>query len=71
MEAAGDQHIFRSEYPAVPVPDNVTLPEFVLQDAELYAEKQVEAADAKLIVTDDVNYEKVRNVALVPRTTID
>ncbi|CAL1378330.1 unnamed protein product [Linum trigynum] len=141
MEAAGDQHIFRSEYPAVPVPDNVTLPEFVLQDAELYAEKvafvdaftgksytysdvvrdtrrfakalrslglrkkhvvvvmlpnvaeygivalgimaaggvfsginpashpseikkQVEAADAKLIVTDDVNYEKVKPLQL-------
>ncbi|CAN1141045.1 4-coumarate--CoA ligase-like 1 [Linum perenne] len=132
-----DQHIFRSQYPAIPVPEKVTLPEFVLQDAQLYAEKvafvdafsgnsytyadvvrdtrrfakalrclglrkkhvvvvvlpnvaeygivalgimaaggvfsgvnpashpleikkQVEAADAKLIVTNDVNYEKVK-----------
>lgn len=30
-----DEHIFRSHYGSVPVPDNVTLPEFVLQDAEL------------------------------------
>ncbi|CAN0858864.1 4-coumarate--CoA ligase-like 1 [Linum grandiflorum] len=136
-----DQHIFRSQYPAIPVPKNVTLPEFVLQDAELYAEKvafvdaftgksytyadvvrdtrrfakalrslglrkkhvvvvvlpnvaeygivalgimaaggvfsginpashpseikkQVEAADAKLVVTNDVNYEKVKALQL-------
>ncbi|KAJ8451514.1 hypothetical protein Cgig2_018148 [Carnegiea gigantea] len=34
-----EEHIFRSRYRPVPVPDNVTLPEFVLQDAELYSDK--------------------------------
>ncbi|KAL6969257.1 4-coumarate--CoA ligase-like 1 [Sarracenia purpurea var. burkii] len=34
-----EQYIFRSRYPPVPVPENVTLPDFVLQDSELYAEK--------------------------------
>jgi len=34
-----EENIFRSRYRAVPVPDNVTLPEFVLQDAELYSDK--------------------------------
>ncbi|KAL4282141.1 hypothetical protein GQ457_03G008770 [Hibiscus cannabinus] len=33
-----DEHVFLSKYPPVPVPDNLTLPEFVLQDAELYAD---------------------------------
>lgn len=32
-----DEHVFRSRYPPVPVPENMTLPEFVLQDAELYS----------------------------------
>lgn len=32
-----EEIIFRSRYPAVPIPDNLTLPEFVLKDAELYA----------------------------------
>ncbi|TQD71802.1 hypothetical protein C1H46_042670 [Malus baccata] len=35
--AQGDEHIFRSWSPDVRVPDNITLPEFVLQNAELYA----------------------------------
>ncbi|XP_068638490.1 4-coumarate--CoA ligase-like 1 [Aristolochia californica] len=35
---AQEDHIFRSHYPAVPVP-NLTLPEFVLQDADRYADK--------------------------------
>ncbi|KAK7305252.1 hypothetical protein VNO77_43154 [Canavalia gladiata] len=34
-----EEHIFRSQYSPVPVPDNVTLPEFVLQNAELYVDK--------------------------------
>ncbi|KAI3963848.1 hypothetical protein MKW92_033886 [Papaver armeniacum] len=34
-----EQYIFRSKYPAVKVPDDMTLPEFVLQEAELYADK--------------------------------
>ncbi|KAM7269038.1 hypothetical protein ACFE04_024535 [Oxalis oulophora] len=33
------EHIFRSKYPSVDVPDNVTLPEFVLSGAELYSDK--------------------------------
>ncbi|KAH8512885.1 hypothetical protein H0E87_006256 [Populus deltoides] len=89
--SAEEEHIFRSQRPAVPVPD-ITLNDFVLQDAELYADqllpnvaeygivalgimasggvfsganpaaheselkKQVQAADAKLIVTNDLNY---------------
>ncbi|XP_042494057.1 4-coumarate--CoA ligase-like 1 [Macadamia integrifolia] len=45
----GKEHIFQSQYPAVPVPDNMTLPEFVLHEAELYAEKVafVEAVSGK------------------------
>ncbi|XP_020539031.1 4-coumarate--CoA ligase-like 1 isoform X1 [Jatropha curcas] len=44
-----EEHIFRSRYPAVPVPENMTIPEFVLQDAELYADKVafVEAVTGK------------------------
>ncbi|EXB40297.1 4-coumarate--CoA ligase-like 1 [Morus notabilis] len=34
-----DEHIFHSRYPPVQVPDDVTLPEFVLGGFELYAEK--------------------------------
>ncbi|XP_060191634.1 4-coumarate--CoA ligase-like 1 [Lycium barbarum] len=33
------EHIFRSRYPPVQVPDNVTLPDFVLHNVELYADK--------------------------------
>ncbi|XP_076882097.1 4-coumarate--CoA ligase-like 1 [Bidens hawaiensis] len=32
-----EEIVFRSRYPAVPIPDNLTLPEFVLKDVELYA----------------------------------
>ncbi|OMO60521.1 AMP-dependent synthetase/ligase [Corchorus capsularis] len=48
-EQISDEHIFRSKYPPVSVPDNLTLPEFVLQDAELYADKVafVEAVSGK------------------------
>ncbi|MFS7992521.1 putative AMP-dependent synthetase/ligase, AMP-dependent synthetase-like superfamily [Helianthus anomalus] len=39
MTKADDEEIvFRSRYPSVPIPDNLTLPEFVLKDAELYAD---------------------------------
>lgn len=34
------EHIFRSRYPPVQVPDNVTLPDFVLHNVELYADRQ-------------------------------
>lgn len=34
-----EEHVFRSRYQNVPIPDNVTLPEFVLQNAESYADK--------------------------------
>ncbi|KAJ6713024.1 4-COUMARATE--COA LIGASE-LIKE 1 [Salix purpurea] len=46
--SAQEEHIFQSRHPAVPVPD-ITLPDFVLQDAELYADKVafVEAATGK------------------------
>lgn len=44
-----DEHIFCSRYPAVQVPDNVTLPEFVLGGSEVFAEKVafVEAVTGK------------------------
>ncbi|CAI9109796.1 OLC1v1009698C1 [Oldenlandia corymbosa var. corymbosa] len=44
-----DEHIFRSRYPRVQVPNDLTLPEFVLQNAELYADKVafVDAASGK------------------------
>ncbi|XP_043699303.1 4-coumarate--CoA ligase-like 1 [Telopea speciosissima] len=43
------EHIFQSKYSAVPVPDNMTLPQFVLHEAELCAEKVafVEAVSGK------------------------
>ncbi|KAJ6702223.1 4-COUMARATE--COA LIGASE-LIKE 1 [Salix koriyanagi] len=46
--SAQEEHIFQSRHPAVPVPD-ITLPDFVLQDAELYADKVafVDAATGK------------------------
>ncbi|KAJ8628822.1 hypothetical protein MRB53_022145 [Persea americana] len=34
-----EEHIFRSRFPAVPVPENKTLPEFVLEGCELFSEK--------------------------------
>ncbi|KAI3730818.1 hypothetical protein L1987_61996 [Smallanthus sonchifolius] len=34
----GEEIVFRSRYPSVPIPDNLTLPEFVLKDVELYAD---------------------------------
>ncbi|XP_008809099.1 4-coumarate--CoA ligase-like 1 [Phoenix dactylifera] len=37
--AEEEQHIFRSKFSAVPGPEGTTLPEFVLQDAEDYADK--------------------------------
>lgn len=47
--AHDEEHIFRSRHPAVPVLENVTLPDFVLQDAELYEDKVafVEAVTGK------------------------
>ncbi|KAJ4850187.1 4-coumarate--CoA ligase-like 1 [Turnera subulata] len=51
-----DEHIFRSRYPAMPVPDNLTLPEYVLQDAELYGDKVafVEAVTGKSYTYNEV-----------------
>lgn len=50
------EHIFRSRVPAVQVPDNITLPEFVLKDAELYADNVafVEAVTGKKITYGEV-----------------
>lgn len=47
--SAQEENIFRSRYPAVPVPENVTLPDFVLQDYELYSDRVafVEAVTGK------------------------
>ncbi|XP_062185746.1 4-coumarate--CoA ligase-like 9 [Phragmites australis] len=46
VEEEGQEHIFRSRFPPVAVPDDVTVPEFVLAGAEAYADKValVEAA---------------------------
>ncbi|KAI9102349.1 hypothetical protein K1719_023551 [Acacia pycnantha] len=52
-----DEFIFRSPHSGVvPVPDNVTLPEFVLQNSELYADKVafVEVASGKAITHGQV-----------------
>ncbi|KAJ1699983.1 hypothetical protein LUZ63_008495 [Rhynchospora breviuscula] len=51
-----DLHIFRSRFATVPVPDNITLPEFVLQDAQKYSEKVaiVEAATGKAYTYGEV-----------------
>ncbi|KAF6143873.1 hypothetical protein GIB67_009854 [Kingdonia uniflora] len=38
-EEEEDKYVFRSQFPGVPVPDNMTLPEFVLHEAELFADK--------------------------------
>ncbi|PAN37474.1 hypothetical protein PAHAL_7G095300 [Panicum hallii] len=45
-EEEEEEHIFRSRFPPVAVPDDVTVPEFVLAGAEAYADKValVEAA---------------------------
>lgn len=53
---AEEEHIFRSRHPAVPVPQNVTLPEYVLHGAELYADKVafVEAVTGKTVTYRDV-----------------
>ncbi|KAJ0095625.1 hypothetical protein Patl1_16954 [Pistacia atlantica] len=51
-----EEIIFRSKYPGVAVPDNLTLPDFVLQDAELYADKVafVEAMSGKAYTYGEV-----------------
>ncbi|KAK7302282.1 hypothetical protein RJT34_13168 [Clitoria ternatea] len=51
-----EEHIFRSQYSPVPIPDNVTLPEFVLQNSELYADKVafVDAVTGKGITHGEV-----------------
>lgn len=59
-DAAGvaeeDLHIFRSRFATVSVPENITLPEFVLQDAEKYTEKVaiVETATGKAYTYGDI-----------------
>ncbi|TXG56042.1 hypothetical protein EZV62_017355 [Acer yangbiense] len=55
LVAQNDEQIFRSRYPTVSVPD-LTLPEFVLQDAELYADKVafVEAVTGKSYTYSEV-----------------
>ncbi|CAM8963941.1 unnamed protein product [Rhodiola kirilowii] len=47
--AQEDEHVFRSRFPSAPIPSDITLPDFVLQDAEEYAEKVafVEAVTGK------------------------
>ncbi|XP_071913175.1 4-coumarate--CoA ligase-like 1 isoform X2 [Coffea arabica] len=44
-----EEHVFRSRYPPVQIPSDLTLPDFVLQNAELYSEKVafVDAATGK------------------------
>ncbi|KAK6930807.1 AMP-binding enzyme, C-terminal domain [Dillenia turbinata] len=51
-----DEHIFRSRFPSVPVPDDLTLPDFVLQDVELYSGK-VAFVDA--MTRKEYNYGQV------------
>ncbi|KAK6922417.1 AMP-dependent synthetase/ligase, partial [Dillenia turbinata] len=51
-----DEHIFRSRFQSVPVPDDLTLPDFVLQDVELYSGK-VAFVDA--MTRKEYNYGQV------------
>jgi 4-coumarate--CoA ligase len=50
------EHIFHSQYSPVPVPDNVTLPEFVLQNVEFYGDKVafVDAESGKGVTYSEV-----------------
>jgi 4-coumarate--CoA ligase len=50
------EHIFHSQYSPVPVPDNVTLPEFVLQNVEFYGDKVafVDAESGKEVTYSEV-----------------
>ncbi|TVU13508.1 hypothetical protein EJB05_40568, partial [Eragrostis curvula] len=61
-----EEHIFRSRFPAVTVPDDVTVPEFVLAGAEAHADKValVEAAPGGRSYTYG---EVVRDVARFAR----
>lgn len=54
--AQEEEHIFRSWFPGITVPDNVTLPEFVLQNAEPFYDKVafVEAVTGKSYTYRDV-----------------
>ncbi|CAH8256057.1 unnamed protein product [Arabidopsis lyrata] len=51
-----NEYIFRSLYPSVPIPDKLTLPEFVLQGVEEYTENVafVEAVTGKAVTYGDV-----------------
>ncbi|CAN6855969.1 unnamed protein product [Brassica oleracea] len=51
-----NEHIFRSLYPSVPIPDKLTLPEFVLQGVEEFTENVafVEAVTGKSVTYGDV-----------------
>ncbi|GLU06216.1 hypothetical protein SLE2022_232650 [Rubroshorea leprosula] len=62
MGTKAEEHIFRSHYPPVPVPDDVTLPEFVLEGAEFYADKVafVEAVTGKAYTYGEVNRDTRR-----------
>eukprot|EP00257_Ricinus_communis_P024971 XP_025012385.1 4-coumarate--CoA ligase-like 1 isoform X2 [Ricinus communis] len=62
METLHQEHIFRSRFPPVPVPEDATIPDFVLQDAELYADKVafVEAVTGKAYTYSEVVKETRR-----------
>ncbi|KAK9097617.1 hypothetical protein Sjap_023114 [Stephania japonica] len=61
-----EEYVFKSQFPAVAVPDNVTLPEFVLQDAELYADN---VAIVEAISGKEYTYGKVvRDVRRVAKS---
>ncbi|CAN8245290.1 unnamed protein product [Cochlearia groenlandica] len=51
-----NEYIFRSLYPSVPIPENLTLPEFVLQGVEEFTDKVafVEAVTGKAVTYGDV-----------------
>ncbi|XP_010530553.1 PREDICTED: 4-coumarate--CoA ligase-like 1 [Tarenaya hassleriana] len=57
-----DDHIFRSKYSSVPIPDNITLPEFVLQGVEEHVEKVafVEAVTGKAYTYGEVKRDTAR-----------
>ncbi|KAG6651333.1 hypothetical protein CIPAW_06G103500 [Carya illinoinensis] len=51
-----EEHIFRSRFLAVLVPDDITLPQLVLQDAEVYADK---VAFVEVVTRKEVTYSDV------------
>ncbi|KAI5665702.1 hypothetical protein M9H77_15555 [Catharanthus roseus] len=64
-----EEHIFRSRYPPVEVPHGITLPDFVLQNAEMFSDKVafVDATTGRTYTYGEVNRD-VRRFAKALRS---